>query len=325
MIPKIYNFRVASLYSEHGIGVFPCRAGGENAKAPLVKGGFKVATTDPVQLQNWAHRFPDAAWGAAVPAGVMVLDLDFKTGKNGVETLCAQIGDDALGDLFSKPPIISTPSGGKHIYRRIPVGLEYTNGADVNGMPGIDLRIGGRGYIMLPGTAMESGNYLPEFPYYGNPYCHDIIAMLLVGDALPVLEPALQTLLQKAQRQAEKTSQPGSTNPVDFLKAADALGFLADVLPDCERSGYDSWRNHVLFPLSHGVRTWDWPEGEAKRVYNEISAIWGGDTANNEAQWQAALCSDPDTPITVLSALKKAHEYGWRWTFARMINTGGGI
>ena len=324
MTPNNHNFSVSSRFARYGIAVFPCHAAGHNVKAPLVKRGFRAATIDPVQLQSWAHQFPNAAWAAPLPVGVVCVDIDNKDGKDGIESLIERIGPEAKVELFSEPPIIATPSGGKHLYRCIPLGLELINGTDINDMPGVDLRVGGKGYVMLPGTIIEAGIYRPENPYHGDLYCLDKIAFLIAGNALPMLEPTLQAVLQKTQQGPER-GHTTTQDPVDYRKVANALKFLVDILPDSERGDYDSWRDGVLFPMSHGVRAWGWPEDEARRIYNEISALWGGDTAKNDAQWQAALSSDPANPITALSVLKKAHEHGWRWTFARMINAGVGI
>jgi hypothetical protein len=76
----------ALAYARVEMAVFPVGANG----APLISKaegglGFKDATTDPDQIKRWWKRWPHAEIGWAVPGGVVVVDLDVKKGKHGLE------------------------------------------------------------------------------------------------------------------------------------------------------------------------------------------------------------------------------------------------
>lgn len=96
-----------------GLFVFPASS---ETKAPLLKGWEKKATRDAVQIETWAREYPDCRPAVACgPSGLIVIDLDMKHGKNGIETwrtLCAQHGP--APDTFT----VVTPSGGLHLYFR---------------------------------------------------------------------------------------------------------------------------------------------------------------------------------------------------------------
>ena len=70
----------ALAYAAAGMAVFPLKADG----SPLTERGFKQASTDAEQIQRWWKRWPHAEIGWAVPAGVVVVDLDEKNGKRGL-------------------------------------------------------------------------------------------------------------------------------------------------------------------------------------------------------------------------------------------------
>lgn len=65
----------AQIYAQCGIPVFPCNP---KTKAPLVKGGFTAATTDPVQIQAWWKKRPNAMIGMPTgsASGVWGYDID---------------------------------------------------------------------------------------------------------------------------------------------------------------------------------------------------------------------------------------------------------
>ena len=71
----------ALAYARVAMAVFPCGADSR----PLVERGFKNATTNPGQIRAWWKRWPHAEIGWAVPGGVVVVDLDVKKGKRGLE------------------------------------------------------------------------------------------------------------------------------------------------------------------------------------------------------------------------------------------------
>jgi hypothetical protein len=134
----------ALAYAKAGLRVFP--AGGQ--KKPLIgKGGFHLATTDQDQIRAWWTKWPYADVGAAVPDGVAILDFDCAKGKNG---RAAYQRLENVDPETIEAPMATTPSGGLHVWtstngRR----LKQATGYEAQG---IDVRLGGRGYVVLPGA-----------------------------------------------------------------------------------------------------------------------------------------------------------------------------
>jgi Bifunctional DNA primase/polymerase, N-terminal len=134
----------ALAYAAAGIAVFPCRAD----KKPLTEHGCLDATTDPDQIRAWWERWRYAEIGWAVPACVVVVDLDRKPGADGLRDFFEHEGVEAEA---VETPIAVTPSGGRHLVFDAK-GAPYRNGVRVNGSA-IDVRTSG-GYVVLP----RSGN-----------------------------------------------------------------------------------------------------------------------------------------------------------------------
>lgn len=134
--------RAAVACAAVGWAVLPLRG-----KVPLVEHGLHDASSDPKQVEQWWTRWPSANVGAVVPDGLLVLDVDAHHG-----------GDDTLAALVTEhgplPPTLTslTGGGGAHLFFRAPVGrLRGQLG------PGIDLRLAGRHYVVLPPSVHASG------------------------------------------------------------------------------------------------------------------------------------------------------------------------
>jgi hypothetical protein len=122
--------------------VFPCiETPGERAKSPYTKNGFLDASTDPDQIHKWWNYKPGALIGLAVPAEILVIDIDPRNGGSRA----------ALEKEAGPIPVTATAwSGrgddGQHLYFMRPKG-------DLTGTrlpPGIDLKDANRGYVIVP-------------------------------------------------------------------------------------------------------------------------------------------------------------------------------
>lgn len=126
-------------YGAAGMRVFPVNA----ARKPLVrwKGG---ASSDPAVIEGWRTKYPhaDPAW--AIPAGIVVIDLDEKNGKHGLRDFKERAGCDPR-DVMT--PMATTPTGGLHlVYAAL---RPYKNAAPAIAGTGIDVRALG-GLVVLP-------------------------------------------------------------------------------------------------------------------------------------------------------------------------------
>ncbi len=136
-------------YAEHGVPVFPCN----RKKRPLVKTGFKAASTNPAHIRAWWRSWPHALIGIPTGAasGWLVLDIDSKNGVNGFESLPNWR---EMTDV-----IVRTPSGGAHLYFAFdtvrPMGSSAGKFA-----PGVDIR-GEGGYVIAPPSRPDMAR--PEY------------------------------------------------------------------------------------------------------------------------------------------------------------------
>lgn len=135
-----------------GFSVFPLVSGG---KKPAVATGFKAATIDPVQIENWFSKKTKANIGIATGdvSGIWVLDIDVKNGAKGEESLAAFEAEHG-----ALPPTLTctTPSGGKHIYFVHDGSMSVKSAAGV--LPGIDVR-GEGGYIVASPSQIDGVPY----------------------------------------------------------------------------------------------------------------------------------------------------------------------
>ncbi len=182
-VPSNPNLQAALLHAAAGRPVFPCSPVHKRPMLPKSEGGkgYKDATVDAAQIQQWWSRWPDAVPGMPTGqrVGVFVLDVDVKNGAQGDESLRELIG--AFGALPDTAEVL-TASGGRHLYFRHPrdgrlipnrasrLGLGHeTWGREgfpdapfevaANGQlitPGLDIR-GDGGYVILPGSVMADG------------------------------------------------------------------------------------------------------------------------------------------------------------------------
>lgn len=127
-----------------GVPVFPIRPRG---KQPLTAHGFKDASTDQAQVEQWWRQWPDANLGLPTGVAFDVVDID---GPEGIARMYAR--DEPFIDTLTVLGIAGTSrDGGQHVY--VPVtGL----GNKAALYPGIDYR-GVGGYVVAPPSIGANG------------------------------------------------------------------------------------------------------------------------------------------------------------------------
>lgn len=127
----------AGIYAQNGWSVFPCKG-----KEPATPHGFRDATTDAQTIAGWwrANNRNNIGW--ALPSGLMALDVDRAHG--GIESL-----RELERELGALPQTLCQLTGadGWHFIYRVPKDVELRQGTAFK--PGLDTRIGGRGYILV--------------------------------------------------------------------------------------------------------------------------------------------------------------------------------
>ena len=151
-----------------GWHVFPLCPGRKRPRAAASDWEHR-ATTDPERIQRWWARHPADNVGIATgPSGLVVLDLDTARGGDEPppEWPDATSGQDVLtalgrrhGHALGRTYSVVTPSGGRHLYYRMPTsGPELRNTAGRLGWK-IDTRAHG-GYVVAAGSTVDGRDYV---------------------------------------------------------------------------------------------------------------------------------------------------------------------
>lgn len=158
----------AKVLWDNGYKVIPFRiwtAGGKSHKVPSVR-SWKPYTLSWPDCERLVQR--DGAFGIVVPAGMMVVDLDAVVegekkkfeGLNNLLDLSEVVGDNLE---FLDTVTVNTPSGGMHLWYRIPPMYKLKNSAS-SVADKIDIRAPGDGLILMP----------PSRGANGQPYVFDL-------------------------------------------------------------------------------------------------------------------------------------------------------
>src|SRR5215212_9183171 len=141
-------------YARRGWPVFPCDPA---TKRPLIKDGFKGASTDEATVVGWWQRWPNAMIGVPMgrATGVFAIDPDVPKEFGGADGLAAW--HDLVRQNGGSPPTHTqeTPSGGLHILFRWDEQRPITN-REGDLPPGINVR-GEGGYIIAEPSRRADG------------------------------------------------------------------------------------------------------------------------------------------------------------------------
>ncbi|MDT7621849.1 MAG: hypothetical protein QOF99_2750 [Pseudonocardiales bacterium] len=159
--PRTNTLCVAAMAAaEAGLFVFPVHP---CSKVPAVENWEQVATCDPARIQSlWAAR-PYNLGLAVGRSGLIVIDLDERPGDTptpewegatGGRDVLARLAREAGEPYPAATYTVATPSGGRHLYFRMPDGLQLRNTAGTLGWR-IDTRAHG-GFVIGAGSVRIS-------------------------------------------------------------------------------------------------------------------------------------------------------------------------
>lgn len=141
-------------YASKGMAIFPVHPDGKAPIGKLVPSGVKDATTDAQKIRDWWGPVPSANIGLAT-GKIFVVDIDVKDEVDGRRTWGKLV--DEHGEI-PQTTVVSTPSGGMHLYFQAPDGVQIKNSVSDALGDGIDVR-GHGGYVIVPPSNTTDGEY----------------------------------------------------------------------------------------------------------------------------------------------------------------------
>lgn len=267
------NYITARNLARLSFKVFPCDP---STKRPLVK-WRDASTTDLEQIERWWKERPDAMPGLPTGEanGVSVVDLDVRPEKDGLAAYCDLGLDPADAGL-----IVTTPSGGRHLY------FDHRDGvANQATKAGIDVR-GEGGYVIAPGAVGKAGQYKIDTKHGMSG-----AQMLGFGDFPAALMPEDRT---------SATDQPApGAEDIDTLREA-----LAHVPND---GTHDEW-TRILMTLHHATAG----SAHGRALAHGWSAGYPSyDPKEVDAKWRSFGKQKGD-PVTAETLFAEARSNGWR-------------
>lgn len=133
------GLRAAALAYAKRAPIFPCLPG---SKQPATARGYHAASDTANMVNVWWANWPLANIGFPIPPGMLVVDVDPRNGGS-------------VPDELPPTRIAATPSGGFHLYYRVPRGLSWK----ATMAPGVDLKAEGKGYVLLPPSVVGINRY----------------------------------------------------------------------------------------------------------------------------------------------------------------------
>jgi len=115
--------KAARAYVANGISVIPVKADG--SKAPLLKDWRQYSERMPTdeELVTWFDR-PKPPGIGIVPGpasgNLVVLDFEHRAGESAYTEFMLKIKETPLFSIVYSSPVVRTPSGGRHVWVRLP-------------------------------------------------------------------------------------------------------------------------------------------------------------------------------------------------------------
>ena len=270
------NFKQAALaIVKRGKPIFPCKS---NGKTPLTKTGFKEATTDPGQIEEWWTKYPKANIGMPTGkiSGISAVDLDIdldkkKEGKKEWEIFCKNQNIEPYETL-----VIKTPRGGSHLYYKHDG--SFKNSTDKIGY-GIDTR-GDGGYILIPPSIVNGKRYIVSGKNIIKEIPKAVSEIISPPNTIPVTSP---------------NYKPSSKDEEQSIIEA-----LKYINPDCD---YTTWCNI-------GMALKDWNPAKGLQIFESWSSKGG-------KKFKPGLCkakwnSFKGSGITIATLFKTATNNGYK-------------
>lgn len=145
-------------YLDISAALFPLPA---NTKVPhgIIQSWRHDWSRDRAQIEQWATDHPGCNWGMyAAGSGLIVADIDTK--RIGATAAWSAWADVCRSWAIEPiPPTVSTPSGGWHVYLKLPRGVETEALRQPALVPAvIDIRA--NGFVLIPPSQIDGKQYV---------------------------------------------------------------------------------------------------------------------------------------------------------------------
>mgnify|MGYP003507803933 FL=1 len=320
-----FGWRVFPLHYTDDAGLCSCGKAdcGGPGKHPRTPRGHLEASTEPDVIRAWWTRWPDANVGIATGQGLVVIDVDPRSG-----------GDDGMVDLRAKlgalPDTVEalTGGGGRHVY--LSTTVEVRNSAGVLA-PGVDVR-GDGGYVVAPPSTHASGRtYGWEVTSRPDevelaPVPQAWLDAMTARPKLRVIPGAKGEPFPEGQRNASLYKRACSMRAASFDEPAILAAIMAEndarCVPPLDPAEVKAI---VASACKH-------PEGHSPEVKARIAAraaaadegLPAPEPKNTTGEWEADLYRTPkgavrNTFANLCAILRNAEEYGARLRYNDMI------
>jgi putative DNA primase/helicase len=151
-------YDAARKYVAAGVSVIPVQADG--SKAPLLAGWREYAKRLPTdaELVTWFGGDRKVGIGVVMGAAsgnLVVLDFECKGGRDAYSEWLADL-DKPLADAIAVCPVVRTPSGGRHVWVRLPQSVPGGKLARYAGKGETKVEVRGEGHqVLAPGCPAE--------------------------------------------------------------------------------------------------------------------------------------------------------------------------
>lgn len=261
-VVRRYGIGAAALrYQGHGYAVLALARGRKKPHRMLGdSGGVHWASTDNHAVKwSWKQdRAANVGVACGSPSRLVVVDLDVKNGDDGPGELTKFMSEYGLG--FRGASIVSTPSGGTHLWMRVPAGYRVAGHPRI--LPGVDILGDGNLVVAPPSMTFITGRDGEQVPV---PYMWTRGCFCTAPDA----PPWLLQWVASAGPSSSGGAYSGEEVDLDELKAKGApVGT----------------RNRELYRAACSLHR----RYEAEQVLTELYAIWqAGDTSG--MPWREVL------------------------------------
>ncbi len=190
--------RDACKYAEYGFPILPVR---RNSKRPAIENWTEMATTDLQTVSAWWLENPNYNIGCLTgwPSGNIVLDVD-PSETLSVEDILNGL-DVRLGDTLTT----KTPSGGLHLYYRLPDGLDVSRRIKIR--PGLDI-MADKSQVLLPPSSIDGVKYEWHTKKTIQPLPERLLSLIKEAPRAKVAE-VINGIIPRGQRNNTLTSIAG--------------------------------------------------------------------------------------------------------------------